>query len=114
MKHTLPLPVLATLGILALCFTAILDAAPPPDQPRMRAALELLQSAKESKNPMPMLTAAKKKLQNAGKNKAGDRVEAIGYVNEAIAQAQTGNLEKMKQKVDAAIANIHQGMGNAK
>lgn len=89
-----------------------LDAA--PDQPNMRAALELLQAAKKSDQPMPMLQAAKQRLKGASKNKGGERLEAIEYVNEAMAMAKAGDKDKMEQKVNAAIANIHSGMGKAR
>ena len=80
----------------------------------MRAALELLQAAKESNNPLPMLNSAKQRLNNAAKNKGGERLEAIDYVEEAITKAKERDFDKMKQKINAAIANIHQGMGKAK
>lgn len=95
---------------------AILFTVPPAyaDQPHMRAALELLQSAKKSDQPLPMLNAAKKKLEDAPKNKAGGRKQALEAVNDAIAELRTGDKKKMGEKIDSAIANIHQGMDNAK
>jgi hypothetical protein len=79
----------------------------------MKAALELLQAAKASDNPMPMLKSARKHLANAGKNKGGARVQALEAVNDAMAQVQVGDKEKAKQKINAAIANVQNGMGNA-
>jgi len=38
---------------------------------------------------------------------------AIGLVDQAISEAKAGDMEKMRQKVDAAIANIHSGMSKA-
>lgn len=85
-----------------------------PDQPNMRAALELLQQAKKADQPLPLLNSARHRLKIAAKNKGGNRLEAIEYVNEAITCAKTGDLKKMEQKVNAAIANIHSGMGKGR
>ncbi|RBP39144.1 hypothetical protein DES53_110168 [Roseimicrobium gellanilyticum] len=109
MKHVIPV-----LTLLLLLSGVFLTEAANPDQPHMRAALELLQSAKKSDQPLPMLTSARKHLKNASKNKGGARVEALELVNEAIAQAQVGDKKKTEQKINAAIANIHSGIGNAK
>lgn len=80
----------------------------------MRAALELLQAAKKADEPVPLLVSARQRLKNSTKNKGGERVDALKLVNEAIAFAQTGDRGKMEQKVNAAIASIHSGMGKAK
>ncbi|WP_206026271.1 hypothetical protein [Roseimicrobium sp. ORNL1] len=106
------IPVLALLLLIALGTPRV--GAENPDQPHMRAALELLQTAKKSDTPLPMLTSARKHLKNAAKNKGGARVEALELVDEAIAQAKAGDKKKTEQKINAAIANIHSGMGNAK
>lgn len=108
MKHVIPV-----LTVLFLLMGAC-PAGAAPDQPHMKAALELLQAAKKSDKPLPMLMSAKKHLRNAGKNKGGARMEALELVNEAIAQAQVGDKKKTEQKISAAIANIHSGMGNAR
>jgi hypothetical protein len=84
------------------------------DQPHMTAAIELLQAAKKSDQPLPMLNSAKKHLEGSKKNKAGARVEAIAAVNDAIAELRVGDKKKMVQKIDLAIANIHQGKDNGK
>ncbi len=53
-------------------------AAPPsPDQPRMRAALERLQSARSS-------------LEAANDDKGGHRVKALEHVNRAIDEVKKG------------------------
>ena len=109
MKH-----LIAVLTSLLLLLGTYPAEAANPDQPHMRAALELLQSAKKSDQPLPMLMSARKHLKNAAKNKGGARVEALELVNEAIAQAKVGDPKKTEQKINAAIANIHSGMGNAK
>lgn len=102
-----------------MAFLLLLAAASAPPlqaadkQPHMEAALELLQAAKASDNPLPMLKSAKKHLVKADNNKGGARVQALESLNEAIAQVQVGNKEKAKQKINAAIANVQNGMGNA-
>jgi predicted esterase len=96
-----------------LAFVGMTVAA--PDQPHMRAAVELLQSAKKSDQPLPMLQAAKKHLLKARPNKKGERYDALEAVNEAIAQATVGkDREKMEQKINHAISQIHSGMAKAK
>ena len=101
--------IIAVLAVLVL----LLSHAPVfAEQPHMAAALELLQAAKKSDQPLPMLKSAKKHLEDAKKNKAGARVEAIAAVNDAIAELRVGDKKKMAQKIDSAIANIHQGKDN--
>jgi hypothetical protein len=95
-----------------VAFVGTLVAA--PDQPHMRAAVELLQSAKMADKPLPMLTAAKKHIQKARPNKKGERYDALEAVNEAIALATTGDREKMEQKINHAISQLHSGMAKAK
>jgi hypothetical protein len=100
--------------MMALLLAASAPAVRSADhQPHMKAALELLQAAKASDNPMPMLKSAKKHLVKADNNKGGARVQAIEAVNDAMAQVEVGDKEKAKQKITAAIANVHNGMGNS-
>jgi hypothetical protein len=94
---------------LAVLFTMVPVFA---EQPHMSAALELLQAAKKADKPLPMLNAAKKHLEDASHNKAGARKEAIAAVNDAIAELRVGDKKKMLQKIDSAIANVHQGKDN--
>ena len=56
---------------------AAVVGAPPPDQPRMRAA-------------RVDLNQARAQLQRANNNKGGHRVKAIGYINSAIAEINAG------------------------
>ena len=111
MKPAHPLFLVLAVTTIALHLTIGPALAEPP---HMSAALELLQAAKKSDKPMPMLQAARKHLENAKKNKEGERVEALRDVKEAMAQAQVGDLKKMEQKINSAIANIHQGKDKAK
>lgn len=84
------------------------------EQSGARAAIELLQAAKKSNNPAPVLHDARKHLKNAGDIKGSDRLEAQGLIKEAITGAETGDKKTMEAKVNAAIAKIHKGMGNAR
>jgi hypothetical protein len=95
----------------ALVLLPVAKAAP---QPHMKAALELLRTAKDADNPRPSLIAARKHLVEAKNNKGGAVAQALKDVNEAIALATTGSdKDKIKQKINAAIANVQNGMGNA-
>jgi hypothetical protein len=83
-------------------------------QPHMKAALELLQSAKQADKPMPMLMAARKHLMAATKNKGGALGQAAQTLREAIALVEThAEKSKIEQKINATIANVQNGMGNA-
>ncbi|MFN2507915.1 MAG: hypothetical protein ABR589_03985 [Chthoniobacterales bacterium] len=81
-----------------------------PDQPHMRAALGLLNAARTAENPLPVLKAAKKQLREARHNKGGERLDALAAVDEAIALAMVGDKNKMVQKIDHAIAQVHSGI----
>ena len=103
--------------VISLCVVLAVFLAGTPlfaDQGHMRAALELLQAAKKADQPLPMLKSARKHLENAPKAKGGARAQALQQLNEAVAQATVGDKKKMSQKIDSAIANIHQHMGNAR
>lgn len=85
------------------------------DLPNQRKAIDDLQAAKKSSDPMPLLQSAKKHLAQANKgNKAGDRNDALDKVKEAIAELKAGDRQKMEQKINAAISNIHQGKDKSK
>ena len=80
----------------------------------MKAAIELLQSAKTSDNPKPLLAAAKRHLANVKPNKEGALVQARKSLNEAIALAEIGGEKaKLEQKINATIANVNNAIGNA-
>ena len=84
------------------------------DESGVSTAIDLLQSAKKSDSPVPILHEAHKQLKNASGIKGSVRLEAQQLIKAAIAEAQTGNKQKVEQKVNAAIAKIHKGVGNAK
>ncbi len=87
-----------------------LQAQPEYEQPHMEAALHFLQDAKKSEQPVSLLHSAKSELEKATHNKGGYRVKAIGIVDEAVAEGESGDTQKMIEKINAAIAAIHTGM----
>lgn len=82
-------------------------------QQHMEAALQALQDAKKSDAPAAALHKAKEALHKARHNKDGGRLESLEMVDQAIAEAEAGHHDKMIQKIDAAIADIHNGMAHA-
>ena len=91
-----------------------LAAKDPDGNPRMRAAIGHLEAAKTAAKPLTSLHAARKSLTNAKSNKEGQRKDAIGYVDEAIAYATTGDKKTMLLKIDKAIANAKSGIARSK
>ncbi|MGC3991017.1 MAG: hypothetical protein QM796_15320 [Chthoniobacteraceae bacterium] len=84
-------------------------AALAGDEPKMRAAIDLLREAKTSPQPVLVLQDARKQLQHAARNKKGWRVKGMGEVDEAIAEAKVGDHDKMVEKIDHAIADLWTG-----
>lgn len=85
------------------------------DLPQQRKALDELQAAKKSDDPMPLLESAKDRITKANKgNKGGDKEDVVGKIDEAIKELKAGNKDKMEQKINAAIANLHQGKDKSK
>ncbi len=105
--------VLGFACVVMFAHLSAVQAASENKQPTMEQALHDLQEAKRAADPMSLLEAAKKTLKHAKQNKHGSRLDAIALVDEAISMAKAGDMEKMRQKVDAAIANIHSGMSGA-
>ena len=91
-----------------------LAAKDPDSQPRMRVAIGHLEAAKTATKPLTSLLAARKAIVNAKPNKEGQRKDAIGYVDEAIAYARTGDKQTMLLKIDKAIANVKSGIARSK
>jgi hypothetical protein len=110
----LPMSRILFLALLTV-FLAVPSLSPAAgDGKHMKAALELLQSAKKSDSPRPMLVAAKRHLSNVKPNKEGALAQARKSLNEAIALAELGKeKDKLEQKINATIANVHNAMGNA-
>lgn len=91
-----------------------LSANEADDQPHMRTALGHLEAARTAKAPLTSLRAARKALVHARPNKEGQRKHAIGYVDEAIAFATTGDKAKMQEKITKAISNVKSGIARAR
>jgi hypothetical protein len=102
MKHHL------TRIITALCLLlgslSTLDAV----EPRMEKAIELLQQAQRSPNPVPFLEKAQEHLQNATGNKGGNKVEAVKTIKQAIKTAQRGG--NARAQIGQAIAQVRAGI----
>ena len=79
----------------------------------MEAAISFLQEAKKAENPILLLDKARGELQKAKHNKAGWRLKAIHMVDEAITKANEGDKQRMGDKCNNAIAEIHTGMSKA-
>ena len=82
-------------------------------QPHMEAALHFLQDAKKSDTPVQLLKSAREQLHKAVHDKHGFRVVSLEIVDKAIEAAETGDTQKMIEKIDAAIANVHDAMAHA-
>ena len=99
----------------AMLILGIIVNAAQANLPNQRKAIDDLQAAKKSSDPMPLLESARKHLSQATKgNKVGDRDDAVAKVDEAIAELKAGDTKKMEQKINAAIANINQGKDKSK
>lgn len=77
-------------------------------EPRMEKAIQLLQQAQASPNPVPLLEKAQEHLHNATGNKAGFKVQAIKTIKQAIKQSQRGN--NVQGQISQAIAQIQAGI----
>jgi len=104
--------------ILLLCGLSfanfgVLRAQPEDQQPHMEDALHFLQDAKKSDAPVALLNSAREALSQAKHNKAGFRKRALGIVDDAIALAQSGDHQRMINKINAAIAEIHTAMSKS-
>jgi hypothetical protein len=102
---------LILLALALLVGSAMISRA---DQPHMRAAIEALQAAKTAELPVPHLELARRHLNQSSPDKRGSRLDAIEIVNDAIKLAKAGDLEKMRQKIGRAIAEVHSGMDKAR
>lgn len=112
MKHHASHTLVLLLSLFQV-FTSLL-AKDPDAQPRMRVAIGHLEAARTAAKPLTSLHAARKALVNARAYKEGQRKDAIGYVDEAIAHATTGDKKIMLLKIDKAIANAKSGIARSK
>lgn len=99
------------LAFLALLF---LGAAPEAyaerEQPRMQVALALLEQAKESDKPAPLLREAKKHLFRARGNKGGRRVDAVKAIDAALELIEKD--KDPKSKIQHAITMVKAAIDN--
>lgn len=100
---------LLALAVLALCGTASARPASRTAQPEMNQTIVQLEEAKHARHPIEHLERAKNDLQDAKHNKAGERIEAIRHVNEAIEAARHHNPKAMEGHIDAAIRDVREG-----
>jgi hypothetical protein len=85
------------------------------DLPHLRKAVDELQAAKKSSDPMPLLKSAKQHLTSANRgNKAGDKDDALDKIQEAMAALKAGDKRKMEQKINSAIVNINRGKNKSR
>ncbi|MEI9895546.1 MAG: hypothetical protein WDN28_17055 [Chthoniobacter sp.] len=96
-----------------LASATLLHAGAEAKQPHMESALHYLQDAKKAENPLPLLNSAKEELHRGAHNKHGFRDTSMDIVEAAIALAQSGDRQKTEEKINAAIANIHDAMAHA-
>jgi hypothetical protein len=111
MKHSFSLLVRLACAVLLFSSSTMVRA----DLPQQRKALDELQAAKKADDPLPLLESAKDRITKANKgNRGGDKKDVIAKIDEAIQELKAGNKNKMEQKINAAIANLHQGKDKSK
>ncbi len=101
------------LCTLFLAGAGLARAGKEAGQPHMEAALHFLQDAKTSATPGPALHSGKEELQRAAHNKRGFRIVSLEKLDQAIAAAEAGDTQKLIEKVDATIADVHDAMAHA-
>ena len=106
-RNFISLVAAASVAISAFCVQTPAIA----DQPKMDRAIELLQEAKKSDKPIPLLHQAYQSVKNAAKNKGGRRLDAMPAIQEAIEIAKNGG--NPEAKINHAIAMIHSGKDRA-
>lgn len=82
-------------------------------QPEMNDAIEQLEKAKHSDHPIEHLEKAKWHLEEAARNKHGERLEAIHQVHEALEAARKGDRHRMEEHVERAIHEVREGKHEA-
>lgn len=100
--------IFAVLMSLVSGFAIVTAQANEAIQPKMDAATELLQQARDSKEPLPLLEKAADELHHAKHNKGGRRPEAIQQVEEAIALVKDG--KDATAKITHALALVRSGI----
>lgn len=101
---------------VVVVLTALLSLLSPAHagayQPKMQAALDLLEQAKASPEPIPLLEQAKSNLQEAAHNKGGRRLDAIEAIDKAIEVAKSG--ADPTGKISHAITMVKSGISRGK
>lgn len=106
MNHKfIPMLTIACLSFAAFCLPNPARAA---EAPRMNKAIELLQEAKTSKQPVPLLEKAKTHVENTEHgNKGGRRYSSINKIEKAIAAEKNG--KDAGALIDEAIVLLEEG-----
>jgi hypothetical protein len=99
------------LALIALFFLSLAPAAlADRPQPRMKEALALLEAARDSDKPKPLLEMAKTKLERGRGNKGGRRLDALEAVNDALDLVAKG--KDPKAKITHAITMVKAAIEN--
>jgi hypothetical protein len=98
---------MALFGITVLC--APISSA-KEDHPKLHEASEALHAAQVSANPLQDLERARLSLNEGRPNKAGDRVEAMHKVDEAIAALNAGKRVEANKAITDALNLIEKGV----
>jgi hypothetical protein len=94
--------------LVLICLTLGVCSTLNAVEPRMEKAIQLLQQAQASPNPVPLLEKAQEHLQNATGNKAGFKVNAVKTIKQAIKAAQRGG--NVQAQIGQAIAQVQAGI----
>ena len=97
---------LCVLSIMALTLGSTRVMA---DQPVMNQAIEQLELAKKGEHHLDHLEKAKQLLEQARRDKGGERKEAIQHINEAMVAARKDERKRMETQIDLAIADVREG-----
>jgi hypothetical protein len=86
------------------------------EQPEMNKAIEQLEMAKKGDKPnhIEHLEKAKKHLEEAKRDKGGERVEAIHHIDEALAACRKDEHKRMEEQIDEAIRSVREGKHDAR
>lgn len=98
-----------------LCFASVSSAAKKPGRDRLAEALNLLNQAKESTSPAPLLYEAKDEVEGTLiPHKDAEREKAIKDIADAISAVTLHTSEK--KAIERAIASVRSlaGLGNGK
>jgi hypothetical protein len=110
MKAISPLRICLFTGFLALlAATATLSAR--EEHTQMHEAADALHAAQSSANPIGDLEKARRSLDFAIKNKRGNRIEAIHFIDQAIDAIKAGQRIAANKLIEQALGDIDKGIG---